>query len=307
MNAKNTILILAALLIALGSAGGLLNSASASNTAAVVPNCTQYYTIKAGDTLAKIGAAYNIPWRTLAETNNLSNPNRILAGDTLCLTVSTTATPTATTPAPTNPSGEIPTFSISAIEKDKNVTIRTADFPAGRTFQVRMGAMGTRGVNGILVSTIQSGDGGAFTATFDIPDSLKGSARIAIRLESTTGGYFSYNWFYNNTTGSTTPAPTSPAPSNKIPTFSISAVSKDQTVTIRTADFPAGRTFQVRMGAMGTRGVNGILVSTIESGDGGSFTATFDIPAALKGSDRIAIRLESTTGGYFSYNWFYNR
>jgi hypothetical protein len=34
---------------------------------------------------------------------------------------------------------------------------------------------------------------------------------------------------------------------------------------------------------------------------------TFDIPASLKGSYQIAVRLQSNTGsGYFAYNWFYN-
>lgn len=62
-----------------------------------------------------------------------------------------------------------------------------------------MGKMGTKGINGIPVTTINSGVGGSFNATFDIPASLAGSNQIAIRLESTTGGFFAYNWFYNNT------------------------------------------------------------------------------------------------------------
>lgn len=61
-----------------------------------------------------------------------------------------------------------------------------------------MGKFGTRGVNGVLVTTIDLGKGGTFTATFDIPDALKGTSPIAIRLESASG-YFSYNWFYNTT------------------------------------------------------------------------------------------------------------
>ncbi len=61
--------------------------------------------------------------------------------------------------------------------------------------------MGTRGINGIQVDTIKSGNGGSFSATFTIPSALKGYKQIAIRLQSTTGsGYYAYNWFYNNTT-----------------------------------------------------------------------------------------------------------
>ena len=75
----------------------------------------------------------------------------------------------------------------------------TNNFPAGQTFTVRMGAYGTLAVGGIEVATTDSGDGGSFTATYNIPDSLKGSQRIAIRMDSPQG-FFAFNWFWNNTT-----------------------------------------------------------------------------------------------------------
>ncbi len=78
-------------------------------------------------------------------------------------------------------------------------------------------------------------------------------------------------------------------------------------MTIKTNNFPANDTFVVRMGAMGTRGVNGIKVDQISSGSGGELTLTFNIPASLQGSRQIAIRLESPGSGYYSFNWFYNR
>ena len=81
--------------------------------------------------------------------------------------------------------------------------------------------MGTRGINGYVVGTINSGAGGSFDATFKIPAELFGSYQISIRLQS--GGYYpyySYNWFYNNTTSgaetappATTPPPDPPADS----------------------------------------------------------------------------------------------
>jgi hypothetical protein len=83
-------------------------------------------------------------------------------------------------------------------------------------------------------------------------------------------------------------------------------VVKETSVTILTANFPASDTFNVTMGAYGTQGIGGISVGTVNSGAGGSFTATFNIPAALIGSNKIAIRLQSSTSGYYSYNWFYN-
>lgn len=97
-----------------------------------------------------------------------------------------------------------------------------------------------------------------------------------------------------------------PAVSSTIPTFSIAAVVRDATVTIQTYNFPANDTFTVRMGAYGTQGIGGIVVDTQSSGSGGSFSATYAIPAELAGSYKIAIRLESPTSGYYAFNWFYN-
>ena len=233
-----------------------------------------------------------------------------------------TATPGTSTPPVTPPQVATPTFSVEAVERDTSVTIQTSDFPPNRDFVVTMGPMGTRGINGTVVETIDSGDGGSLEATFDIPADLHGSHRISIRLEATTGGYYAYNWFYNDTTGGDDNGdsddngddnggtggaqPDADTAYSGIPTFSIEAVERDGSVTIQTTDFPPNRDFVVTMGPMFARGLNGTVVETVNSGDGGSFEATFPIPAGLHGSYRISIRLQATTGGYYAYNWFYN-
>jgi len=225
----------------------------------------------------------------------------------------------------------IPTFSIVDVNRNDNVTFQTHNFPAGQTFTVRMGRYGTLGIGGIEVGTFDSGDGGSFEKTFDIPDALKGQTRIAIRADSSQG-FFAFNWFWNNTVTVDKKTTSSDEESSKktsssdesssdkgktdtttpevvafhgIPTFSISAVSRNDTVTIVTNNFPAGQTFTVRMGAYGTLAVGGIEVATTDSGDGGSFTATYNVPDALKGNQRIAIRMDSPQG-FFAFNWFWN-
>lgn len=197
----------------------------------------------------------------------------------------------------------IPTFSITTVETDETVSIKTNNFPANTDFKVLMGKMGTKGIGGTLVTTFNSGTGGVFSKTFNIPDALEGDYRIAIRLEATSGGFYAYNWFYNNTTSTDSGTPSG---YSGIPTFSISGVKKDTTVTIKTNNFPANIDFKVLMGKMGTKGVNGTLITTIDSGTGGAFSKTFNIPAALAGESQIAIRLEATSGGFYAYNWFTN-
>jgi hypothetical protein len=170
-----------------------------------------------------------------------------------------------------------------------------------------MGQMGTRGIHGIRVATVSSGNGGKMSFTFDIPTSLTGQYQIAIRLQSNTGsGYYAYNWFYNNTGSGGSWSPPSTAYSG-FPIFNITNVVRDTSVTIETRNLPPNDQFKVLMGPMGTRGLNGYYVTTIDSGGGGKQTLIFNIPNPLIGSAQISIRLQSVTGsGYYAYNWFHN-
>lgn len=207
----------------------------------------------------------------------------------------------------------IPTFSIVSVDADNSVTVRTANLPANQEFRVTMGPMGTLGIGGTEVARTASGAGGTLEATYQIPANLKGARQIAIRMESSQG-YYAYNWFYNNTTGTTNGSGTGdggtggalPPPVATIPTFTVLGVQEGQSVTIRTSNFPANRDFVVTMGPMGTRGIDGYVAETINSGEGGTFERTFNIPTEMRAANRIAIRLQATTGGYHAYNWFYN-
>jgi hypothetical protein len=158
--------------------------------------CQATYTVKRGDTLSSIGQKWGVPWREIAAANNIKSPWTIYTGQSLCIPT------TGSTPATPKPpkTGKIPTFSISAVVRDSNVTIQTANFPANTQFDVRMGPYGTAGVGGTYVTTINSGNGGSFSATYSIPAGLQGSKRIAIRLESPKTKYFAYNWFWNSNT-----------------------------------------------------------------------------------------------------------
>jgi hypothetical protein len=281
----------------------LIGVAGFNVQAALAATCTRHHTVQRGEYLVQIGRLYNVHWRTLADWNNLRNPSLIFPGQRLCVAMEGDDDSNPPPPPPTR----IPTFTITGVVEDDNVTIRTANFPANDTFDVLMNHFGTGGIGGRVVDTINSGSGGSFNANFRIPEFLHGESRIAIRLQSSRSGYFSYNWFWNDTTADDDDdGNPPPPPPTRIPTFSIQGVVRDTSVTIQTANFPANKTFVVRMGAMGTRGVGGVEVGRFESGEGGSLTKTFEIPSRLRGSSRIAIRTDATSGGWFSYNWFWN-
>ena len=116
---------------------------------------------------------------------------------TVTMTPTATATPTDT-PVPVV---KYPYFNIVAVLKDSTVSVEGDNFPANTDFTVLMGKMWTLGINGIEVGTFNSGEGGKLAATFNVPPEMAGQSRIAVRLQAKTGGWFAYNWFWNNTVG----------------------------------------------------------------------------------------------------------
>jgi hypothetical protein len=94
----------------------------------------------------------------------------------------------------------VPEFVITKVVQDWSVTIQTTtNYPANNTFTVRMGPYGSYATNGIIVGFTNTGKGGIFSATYMIPDSLRGSDRIHIRMDG-ENTFWSVNWFYNNST-----------------------------------------------------------------------------------------------------------
>jgi hypothetical protein len=232
----------------------------------------------------------------------------------------------------------VPRFWIVEVVQNESVTIETANMPANQNFTVRMGPMGTLAIGGTEVGVTHSGDGGVFRETYSIPEHLHTSERISIRLDSAPGA-FAFNWFYNRDWSEgdpvgigavpprtfvsddlvldvTDPVAVGPAPApaeeeeaadpGVVPSIRIVEVVQNESVTIETANFPPNQQFTVRMGEMGTEGIGGTVVDTTDSGDGGVFQATYEIPEEFHTQDQIAIRLESPEG-FFAFGWFFNR
>lgn len=76
----------------------------------LTPTPVGLYTVKPGDTLSKIAAAYETTVDEILAANNLSDPNKILVGQKLTIPTlkSTPAAPSATAPAATLPATTSP-------------------------------------------------------------------------------------------------------------------------------------------------------------------------------------------------------
>jgi LysM repeat protein len=62
-----------------------LSASAALPQTAGGPGCAQFYTVRYGDTLAKIAARFGTTVSKLANLNGISNPNHIYAGQVLCV------------------------------------------------------------------------------------------------------------------------------------------------------------------------------------------------------------------------------
>lgn len=286
----------------------LLSGLGFSTQTAQAATCTRYHTVKWGESLWTIGRAYNVDWTYLAEINNLKRPYTIYSGQKLCVSETTGGGNVGQGGQPVATGAW--SYSITGVKRDQSVTVQTSNFPDNVFFAVQMGRLKSGGgYEWLKVADLDTDKGGAYKQVFTIPAQFAGANQLVLRMtQSKKNGDINVDrYFYNGTQYGIGGIPSYyPGYYWGIPTFSIASVNRDTSVTITTYNFPSGLIFDVYMGPMGSRGVGGYHVGTLDSGSGGSLTATYSIPAALQGDHQIAIRTQNSATGYFSYNWFYN-
>ncbi|MEA3441751.1 MAG: hypothetical protein U9R58_15860 [Chloroflexota bacterium] len=100
--------------------------------------------------------------------------------------------------APGEPSGGAdPSISIKSVNPGESVTIEWVNFPTDTELTAKINYVGTEGVNGTVVGTVNSSSTGSGEATFNIPAELAGESQLVIRLEG-GAGYWAYHTFINN-------------------------------------------------------------------------------------------------------------
>lgn len=195
-----------------------------------------------------------------------------------------------------------PTLRFTEVNSGESVTVHGENFPENVDFTARMDVIGNYAIGGTVVGNFNSGSG-TFDITFDIPASLKNEKYIAVRVDG-TGGWYSYNWFTNNTSSvvvSPTPTGTS-TPKNYIEVIGVKA---NETIVVQAKNFPANQTFKIRIGTFKNFAKDYVVVGSVNSGTGGSFQFSVDLPTMQKDADLFTIRLDSAEKN-FAYNVFKN-
>jgi LysM repeat protein len=319
MRTLNRVLMaLLALVICVGGIGFAAQPAQAAG-------CAYWHYVRYGETLAWIGRMYNVPWTSIAAANGINNPRWIYAGTSLCIPTWNWGGPNTGGPytGGPGPSGvRLWSFTAAAVEPGVKVGIQGYNLPSNIRINVMMGVPDGNHYNFTNLGDLDTDSGN--NKYYELPlntEPYKSSPSIKLRFTQTKKNGRSFQQdvlFYNTAYGGTGGLPNSGGPYVNnwtpwgpgywwgVPTIWISQVRRDNSVTFVTNNYPANLNFQVYMGPMGSGGVGGIPVGSFNSGAGGSFSVTVPIPPALYGSYQIAIRTQSTWGGFYSYNWFYN-
>ncbi len=224
---QRSILILLAVIVAFSGFGFTSQAKKATG-------CAYYHTVWYGETLYKIGLQYGMTWDKIAAANNIKQAGRIYAGEVLCIPVSKYYYGSG---GPYNyynyygynyygyggpynynnyygTGGQyyydnynyygtggsyyysgVPYITIVSVNEGKTVTIKGYNFPKKSKFMVYMSSYGNTG--GVKVASFSTGKKTTFTATFDIPSSLKNKSRISITVKNKSSGVYAYNWFDN--------------------------------------------------------------------------------------------------------------
>ena len=192
----------------------------------------------------------------------------------------------------------------------RRVQVQIDNLPADTDFTVTEGPAGSQGI-GHLIAHFNSYTGGSRIYWFEVLSDISGDATIDIRIDSGTG-IVAYATVVN--TGTFT-APTAvpvtyvqaSTSSTSIPgqpvstTGQISIVKVEQggIVVVHLSGLPANTTFMVTLGVAGSFGIGGFKVAQLStSGSLFETTATFEIPAPLRFTDVLDLRLDSDEAAY---------
>lgn len=262
----------------------VLVAATATPTLAAVPSdCKQTHTVKAGEYLSVIASTYKTTWQTLAQINQLKDPNLIYVGQVLC--VSTTGTVVVPPPAPT--SGSVQVYATSVVE-DTSVSLTGKTLDVSSRYTVYMSNYKVTAGTKYLAGWITTDKNGAFTTTLSIPKRLVDASLIKIMVINSRGDTAD-NWFFNATASGTVGGYGTPDI-----TLKVDDVDEGNSVKITVDKLPANITFKVYIGVKGSEGADGVFVGLIRATKGGKVTASFDIPDTLADRSKLDILVENS-------------
>ena len=270
-NSKKFQVVLALTILLIGLMAAL---SPLTASAATVNNCKQWHTVQSGEYLVLIAKTYNVDWRDIAEINNIVNPYVIYPGQKICISASSTGTDTT--------KGSAKVYATS-VKEDTKVTLQGKSLTPLSKYTIYFSNEKKANASLLKIGSITTDKAGAFKATFNIPTTLHDISKIRVTLKNSSGASTS-NWFFNadldgNTGGREMPALT----------VSFESSMRNRWVKVKVNNLLANITYNVYIGEPGK---TGFLVGTVVAPEGGSTSATFNIPRELKRVPTLFLEVE---------------
>lgn len=140
-------------------------------------SCRDYYTVKSGDSLAKIAGKYRVHWRAIVEANGLKDPYTLFVGDSLCIPGRESGD-YERGKAPTDPAAS---FTVTYL--GRNIQITTYNFPKRHEYNVKVDDAGDRHTRWSKVGILSVPKNGNTSKTFELPSSLRNEKRLNVCLK----------------------------------------------------------------------------------------------------------------------------
>ena len=212
-------------------------------------------------------------------------------------TATFTTTPTATrTPTSSNPT---PKITIIGVQKNKAVTVQTANFPPNQVFTIRMGPLSGFSSNNKVTGTVYSGTGGAFMITTFIPGDYANEEKLTIRLDSNLG-FYAFNAFDNKDSGTVVYTATV-VPTTKC---EVSISPSLYTIFPPKADFDAAWT--IKNTSDSAWDVAAVDYKHLSGTEMQKYEKLYDIPKTVEPGESITIVVDMIApdkAGTYSTNW----
>lgn len=259
-------------------------------------SCNQDYIVQYGDTLAMIAARFGTTWPVLAANNQISNANLIYVGQRLCVDGTASYTPVTTS---SSISYTTATLTVSSVKADKRFTLHTYKFPNREKFEVFIAPYGQMSWNAESVGyLITDMSGGEVVQTFAIPSGMTGYNSYSVHLKSIKSGKQFDTWFSNATLGTGGASATVSADLD----FAVSSLVQNKTITLTFYHVNAGERYRVFVGEYGSKGDGGSMIGAFKLASAGTYSATYKLPAFIKGDRKFDVLLVDVPSGETVYH-----
>ena len=199
-------------------------------------------------------------------------------------------------------------INILSVNANKSVTVEALNFPAHEDFKVRVGPYYTFARAYRVMDTINSGSGGNFQFTVNLPDNVAADDLVAIRLDSPSG-YYVYNAFYNTNKSASSSSPTATPVATQSPVVSGAC----QVISVSPANwssfdprFDFDAVWEVKNTSGKTWDANSVDIKYLGGEKFYKKTSAYDLPKSVKSGNSIKIvvdMLAPSQSGYYSTNW----